>query len=78
MDYYNGLVTPFNDSDFHWCIRATSGDGCLVVLRIYPDHEVVKGANVNVLPSLIPAAKSFTLFIGVYIARLLINRRPYR
>ena len=38
----------------------------------------IKGENVNILPSLSPATKSFTPFIGVYIARLLINRGPYR
>ena len=29
----------------------------------------IKGENVNFLPRLSPAAKSFTPFIGVYIAR---------
>ena len=38
----------------------------------------IKGKNVKFLPSLSRAAKSFTPFIGVYIALLLINRGPYR
>ena len=32
-------------------------------------QEVKKGENVSFLPSLSKAAKSFTAFIGVYIAR---------
>ena len=38
----------------------------------------IKGKNVSFLPSLSPAAKSFRPLQGVYIARSLNNRTPYR
>ena len=37
-----------------------------------------KCKNISFLPSISPVFKSITPLIGVYIVRLLINRRPYR
>ena len=46
------------------------------IIFLKPRPWGIKGAQVNFLPSLSPAAKSFTPLQGVYIARY--NRAPYR
>ena len=45
---------------------------------IKPRPWGIKGKNVSIFPSIPPAVKLFTPFTDVYIARLLINQRPYR
>ena len=46
--------------------------------KLKPRPWGIKGENASFLPSISPAVNSFTPFIGVFIARLLINRKPYR
>ena len=58
-------------------MACTDTGGIISFCLLKPRPWGIKGENVNFLPSLSPAAKSFTPFIGVYIAQYLFNRGRY-